>query len=768
MIDFTSRTTLARALACCALAVLFAACGGGGGGSSSGCTNIDPTRSSSLPGCGGTGGSGSTGGTGGSTDSTAPTLGLALLDAGGAPVNTSTPDRPGVIVATFKDSKGIPLENATVTVTSNDLKASYSPVAGSALTDSKGVAKIGVLAASQSGAYVASVVAVKGSLSAKSTINYAIQFPTLSMSAMRIDPNPVSVGGTATVAVTVLSGGQNFTTPVTVNFTSTCVPLGRAGLGPLQATPAPVLTVGGVATISYVDLKCGAADPIVATLSYGGVTITQTGTVTTLGTTAGQIAFVSALPQNIALKGTGGPGRQESSVVTFKVMDKTGKAVPGANVAFAISGASGTSGTGATTLSPASAISTADGTVVTSVLAGTVNTPVRVVASLVGTNPLVTTVSDQLVVSTGIPDQNSFSISASIYNVEGGNFDGCPAKVGSVITVHLADHFNNPVPDGTAVSFTSEGGQVGASCLTGLVDTQLTSGSPILQSGRPGECSVKFCSAAPRVADERVTILAYALGEESFVDNPALPNSINRYDPGETFEDLCEPTRNDAAIVDTEANSTVKDSKISPCPAPKTGEVYIDTNGDGLYTATGDGIYNGVLNIDPATGQTAANSLKSSVHVRGSLVLVMSGSNARIDAVAGLTAGTITLPHCVDGTPFVNTPAVTAQFAIRDTNGTIFPGNPLSGNILPAGTKIELSASNGNIVSNTSYTVPNTNDPSYLAWLYNVQMVSDATQTGASATPPYACTNTTTSGTLKIKVTTPQGIETGASYDVKD
>jgi hypothetical protein len=46
--------------------------------------------------------------------------------------------------------------------------------------------------------------------------------------------------------------------------------------------------------------------------------------------------------------------------------------------------------------------------------------------------------------------------------------------------------------------------------------------------------SVNFVSAQPRPADGRVTITAYALGEESFEDS----NGNNIYDPGEPFQDL--------------------------------------------------------------------------------------------------------------------------------------------------------------------------------------------------------------------------------------
>jgi hypothetical protein len=72
----------------------------------------------------------------------------------------------------------------------------------------------------------------------------------------------------------------------------------------------------------------------------------------------------------------------------------------------------------------------------------------------------------------------------------------------------------------------------------------------VTQKGTPGECSVRFCAGNPRPADGRVTILAYALGEESFVDS----NGNNRYDAGEPFTDLGDPFRNDRAVTDANAN----------------------------------------------------------------------------------------------------------------------------------------------------------------------------------------------------------------------
>jgi len=517
--------------------------------------------------------------------------------------------------------------------------------------------------------------------------------------------------------------------------------------------PASGTALTNAAGLAQVGLVAGAqtgAFTVTATAAVGDNSLVARVSYTVAYPTLAfsQITFVSALPQNIAIKGTGGPGRQESSTVTFKVLDKSGKPVAGTLVNFFVFSSTGiTTGTGGLTLSPNSAYSGADGSVSTVVQSGIVNTPVRISATISGSNPAVTSLSDQLVVSTGIPDQNSFSLSTQLFNVEGMSVDGCASPTGSKINVMLSDHFNNPVPDGTAVSFTTEGGSIGASCLTGL-----------------GSCAVDFCAAAPRPADGRVTVLAYALGEESFSDDPMIKDGINRYDPGEPYQDLREPFRYDRAVSNAQAMAANLPTYSSAMPA--TGEPFIDTDGNGLWNSTGDGAYNGVLNVDPVTQQTVSNGNRPTVHVRQSIVLVLSGSTA---AVTPLSTLPLQLERCVSGTPFVNFPK-SFSFAVRDTNPTIFPGNTLAGNVLPAGTTIEFSASMGTILGGYKFVVPNTNETSSAVWTYPVAVQSTVRQGGPSVTPgdAYVCENAVTGGLLSIKVTTPLGIVSTWSYPISN
>ena len=713
---------------------LLAGCGGGGSGSGD-CSTLDPNRNPNLPGC------------------VAPpvtpevpvkpatpaSVTLSLKDAGGKPTTSVGPGNSATVQAIVKDGSGAVLPGVLLTLNSSDKSAAFTPGAASALTDASGVATIVIAAGSQSGAFALTASATVNGSVLTSSINYSVVFPTLTLGGLGIAPALLSAGGTAGLSVAVMQGAAVYAPVQSVAFSSPCASAGKATIS------SPVNTVNGVASTSYVDKGCGAPDVITASTVFNATTLSQTGTLTVQAASAGQIGFVSALPQNIALKGTGGAGRQESSVVTFKVLDRNGNAVSGQVVDFSLNTTAG-----GLSINPAQATSGADGSVSTTVASGTVNTPIRVTARLQGTS--LSTVSDQLVVSTGVAEQDSFTLSTSMFNTEGRDFAGCSAPAGATITARLGDHFHNPVPDGTAVSFTAEGGTIDASCLTGLVNTTLTDGTVITQKGVPGSCSVRFCPGNPRPADGRVTILAYALGEESFAD----ANGNNLFESGESHVDLGEPFRNDRAITGAEANAGT---------AARTGnEPYIDSNGNGSWDAAGDKEYNGVLRSASSVNTTAANT----VHIRQSLVQVLSGSAARITPLAAVP---IALDKCVDGTAFANT-VHTLPIAIRDDSGTVFAMNraaatglamDLPGNPLPAGTTITFSTSNGRIVSGTSFVVPSIDSASSAQWIYPVQLISDVTQIGTVCQP-----NSTPNGVLTVRVETPNGILTTQSFGVAD
>jgi hypothetical protein len=170
------------------------------------------------------------------------------------------------------------------------------------------------------------------------------------------------------------------------------------------------------------------------------------------------INFISATPQTIALKGTGGPPRSETSVLVFRVIDQYGNSVPNQIVNFNLS-----TEVGGLSLSNPNDVSDSEGRVQVTVNAGNMSTHVRVHAIL-DSNPLIRVVSDELVVSTGLPDQDSITLFSKFVEIKIDEWGYGKAELD--IVFQAADHFNNCVSDGTVVYFTTEGGSIESSATT--------------------------------------------------------------------------------------------------------------------------------------------------------------------------------------------------------------------------------------------------------------------------------------------------------------
>jgi hypothetical protein len=229
------------------------------------------------------------------------------------------------------------------------------------------------------------------------------------------------------------------------------------------------------------------------------------------------------------------------------------------------------------------------------------------------------------------------SLAVACNNVEGWDIDGTQVAV----TVRLADRYNNPVPDGTAVTFNTEGGVILGSCQTSTTSTQ------------SGLCSVTWTSSNPRPENGRSTILATAIGEESYVD----VNNNGIFDGADTWTDLAEAFRDDNESDDY-----------------TSGEFFLDFNQDNVRSP-GDGLFNGLLCAGPNC------SANQKLTVSASNKIIMSGSSA---VIADNVGGTLTAGSSV-------------TFTIGDLND-----QPM-----PAGTTITAQASSGLTIGNPrSYTVP--------------------------------------------------------------
>jgi len=448
----------------------------------------------------------------------------------------------------------------------------------------------------------------------------------------------LGAGGATSLTVTLAtSEGNLFLENTTITFSSACIAQG------LASAPS-VSTSTGVATTTYSATGCSGSDVITASAVASGQAVSATGTVTVAAAVVGSIQFVSATPQKIGLKGTGGVGIPETATVIFKVVDATGGPVAGSNVTFALD-----TSVGGITLTPSTAVSGADGRVQTVVKSGTVATSVRVSATVDGLG--IGTQSSQLVITTGLPDNDSVSLAVTCNNVEGWDIDGTEVAV----TVRLADRYNNPVPDGTAVTFNTEGGNILGSCQTATTSTQ------------SGLCTVTWTSSNPRPSNGRSTILATAIGEESFVDK----NSNGIFDGDDTWTDLAEAYRDD----DESGDYT-------------SGEFFVDFNQDNVRSPA-DGQFNGLLCVGPGSPPPAGCSANQKLTVSASNLIIMSGSSAKIsDSVGGDNFGGGSQPMLVNST---------ITFTIGDDRD-----QPM-----PAGTTISAQASSGLTIGNPrSYTVP--------------------------------------------------------------
>lgn len=453
-----------------------------------------------------------------------------------------------------------------------------------------------------------------------------------------IGNNTLSAGGSTALTVNVVSSTNTLVTnALEITFNSDCVAANKAQLTNLAGDKVSrVTTNNGQASITYTASGCKGPDLITATTSIDGKVANAKVTLTIEADTVGSIKFIDAAPLLISLAGTGG---QETSIVRFQVLGSTNAPISDEVVNFGLD-----ISPGGLKLTNTSAKTDDNGYASTTVNAGSVATAVRVNATAV--SKAISAQSSQLIVSTGIPDQDSMSLSASVFNPSGWNHDGEEVD----ITIRMADAFNNLAPDGTAVAFTTEGGAIASGCTT-----------------LKGTCTVKWTSSNPRPSDGRVTILATAIGNESFTDQ----NSNGQYDFGEPFEDLAE------AFLDANENG-IRDSN----------EFFVDINDPSFpVPATpkwdvGNDLYNGVLCKNEGQGCT-----KASISVRDQLVLVMSSDSPK--STNGLLTGQPAKAILTAGqsTSFIVT--------LQDVNG----------NSMPLGTTVSINTASASDVTVT-HTMP--------------------------------------------------------------
>ncbi|MEJ6520217.1 hypothetical protein PQI64_10725 [Shewanella bicestrii] len=644
---------------------------------------------------------------------------LKLTDSAGNAIDSITSTTPGILTATVTGLSKAAIVTFDTTIGDLPVKT--------AITDANGKASVNLYAGSTPGAGTAKASLNTGEFGEQVFVVGATNVlmgsgsPFVSGKA-DVSATTLSAGGTATVSILLQdSDGNPFTEPVDVKFASTC----SNKASPEAVLSTPVTAVGGQATSTYLAKGCVGDDNITVTADVGGKNLSATGTIKVLSANVGSIVFVDATPENIGIKGT---GTAESSTLRFRVLDTNGNAVANKSVDFKLNNDSA-----GLSLTPATATSNNQGYVQTVVNSGTVATTVRVTATTLGTDgSSISSQSNVLVVSTGKPDQDSFSLSASVLNVEGWNYDG--AKV--TVTARLADAFNNPVPDGTAVVFTAEGGSIESSCQTkdGVCSVVWTSQQPrpvgidgngpfFDSNGNRVQEPTAFLKQEVNLAGGsyngnyygqpyggRVTITATAIGEESFPDlnsnnildtasefnlfvgsatNCGRDNSGDCYDLSEAYVDHNEdgiytPKYMTASTTDTSGARETFTDFIDP----------VNPTGQGEFNLA-DGEYSGVLCDASVSGVKC--SPQASISVRRSLVLVMSSSEAY-----ATTLGNVVINDNVAGNNQID-------IGIKGTASVMFTIADINNQQMPAGSVVNFKASGATVTSSASYTWPSTN-----------------------------------------------------------
>lgn len=402
--------------------------------------------------------------------------------------------------------------------------------------------------------------------------------------------NQLSAGGITTLTVNIVNSSNALvTTSSQVTFNSPCYASGESIFKVGTAETNKITTDTGEATITYQANGCQGGDNITATVSIGSGSGSATATLTIAQDVVSSITPVSITPTQIGIKGTGG---QETSAVKFQVVGSTGAPIKNVTVDFTLS-----STVGGLALASSSGVTDTKGEVIAIVQSGAKSANVSVTAT--ARVAQISTQATGLIVSTGVPDQDSMSLAVETKNPAAWEYDGVEVD----FTVRLADAANNKVPDGTPVYFTTNGGAIPASCTTD-----------------DGGCTVKWVSQQPRPANGQVTVLVTAQGNESFID----VDGSGYYENGvDTFN-----TSNCSANVPSCDDLGEAYLDINHDGSRNTNEVFEDYNGNKQYDVA-NGIYNGVLckTTTDGTGCT-----KTGITIRNEAKLVMSSQHPQLES----------------------------------------------------------------------------------------------------------------------------------------
>lgn len=466
------------------------------------------TTALALAGCGGGGGNDTLPppvNGGGTTDSTGSTptsaINISAISLEGVNSASFIPSTGATAKVKVTDAAGKGISGAIVAFSASG-GVSFSTTNSSVLTDTEGNASIFVkpIDINDNGTYTLTATSTYNSITATSKpYAFSLQKTNLKITQLKTEVptnTTLEVGGSTNVSLIVTDENGVVQPNTTVNFTNNCGTF----------TEDSVMTNSeGVATTTYSAIKadgslCTDASVIITASTTTGVSANTSINLTPI--VGNSIAYTTTGAVNL---GASNSGSSTSGQIEFTVYSN-GK--PAANQDVIITKTYAPLDFSFVKLGNQSAQtvkSDSNGKVNVTLYPGALPGPVELKATL-ATNSTITALSKDVAVATGRATQNGMSVSLTKNTLAVG-VDGDTTEV----TVRLVDRVGNAVPDGTVVSFVSEGGKITPNCST--VD---------------GACSATFSTQNPR-SDGRLSVVAYVEGDKSYIDS----NGNNKFDIGE-------------------------------------------------------------------------------------------------------------------------------------------------------------------------------------------------------------------------------------------
>ena len=400
------------------------------------------------------------------------------------------------------DNLGEPISNALVTFEGEGV--TFGNTNGTVLTNEKGEASISVKPAdgTDTGSYQLRATTSYNDMTATTAgYNFTLQSIKVVLSNLVLANRNLQSGASTNITLkTKDSTNNSFQNDVSVSFNASC--------GTFD-TDSVVSSNQGDVTNTYraIDKNgnlCEGTQTITVT-STNNPANRQTVMVNIAGVQASSVVYTTTEAVQL---GASNSGSSSSGQIEFTIY-ANGR--PAANKQVDISKVFAPADFSFVSLNNKTATtvtSDVNGKVVVNLYPGALPGPVEIKATL-KSDPTIFALSKDVSVATGRATQNGFSISLS-KNVLANTIDGDV----STITARLVDRVGNPVPNGTVVSFVSEGGRVTPNCAT-----------------QNGSCSVDFSTQNPRPADNRVTVIAYVEGDKDYIDK----DGDNQFSTGDVF-----------------------------------------------------------------------------------------------------------------------------------------------------------------------------------------------------------------------------------------